>query len=151
MGAGEPHRRMAGNRVEELEAKVRTLEATVDGLTDELVETKERLHALEAEVGVEPDVLEGRLTRRDATRESSGRGSAGGSAGASASGAGGARGTDAPAGSAADPAGDGTADADGGTAEGADAAAESADGVNTDEGDGEDNADSESGDDIIVA
>lgn len=54
---------MSGNRVEELEAKVRTLEATVDGLTDELVETKERLHALEEEVGVEGDVLEGRPRR----------------------------------------------------------------------------------------
>ncbi len=138
---------MAGNRVEELEAKVRTLEATVDGLTDELVETKERLHALEAEVGVEPDVLEGRLTRRDATRGASGQGSAG----RSASSTGGARGTDASDGSAAGTAGDRTADTDGGTAEGDDAAAESADGVNTDEGDGEDNADSESGDDIIVA
>ncbi|MES3517311.1 MAG: bZIP transcription factor [Natronomonas sp.] len=38
---------MAGNRVEELETKVRELEATIDGLTDELVETKERLHELE--------------------------------------------------------------------------------------------------------
>lgn len=56
---------MAGNRVEDLEAKVRELEATIDGLTDELVETKERLHALEDETGVEPDVLEGRLTRSE--------------------------------------------------------------------------------------
>jgi len=44
---------MTGNRVEELEAKVRSLEATVDGLTDELVECKERIQHLEAEV--EPD------------------------------------------------------------------------------------------------
>ena len=49
---------MSGNRVEKLEAKVRELEATVEGLTDELVETKERLEAVEDETGVEPDVFE---------------------------------------------------------------------------------------------
>lgn len=38
---------MSGNRVEELEAKVRDLEATVEGLTDELVECKVRLRELE--------------------------------------------------------------------------------------------------------
>lgn len=54
---------MSGNRVEKLEAKVRELEATIEGLTDELVETKERLGAIEDEAGIEPDVLEGRLTR----------------------------------------------------------------------------------------
>jgi uncharacterized coiled-coil protein SlyX len=54
---------MAGNRVEELEAKVRELEATIDGLTDELVETKERLQAVEEETGVETDVLAGRPSR----------------------------------------------------------------------------------------
>lgn len=48
---------MSGNRVEELEAKVRELEATIDGLTDELVETKERLQVLEEESDVETDVL----------------------------------------------------------------------------------------------
>jgi hypothetical protein len=53
---------MSGNRVEELEAKVRELEATIEGLTDELVETKERLGAIEDETGVQPDVLEGRGT-----------------------------------------------------------------------------------------
>jgi uncharacterized coiled-coil DUF342 family protein len=41
---------MTGNRVEELEEKVRSLEATVDGLTDELVECKERIEHLEAEL-----------------------------------------------------------------------------------------------------
>jgi uncharacterized coiled-coil DUF342 family protein len=46
---------MTGNRVEELEAKVRSLEATVDGLTDELVECKERIQHLEAEVDPEPN------------------------------------------------------------------------------------------------
>lgn len=51
---------MSGNRVEELEAKVRELEATIQGLTDELVETKERLEAIEEETGVTPDVFESR-------------------------------------------------------------------------------------------
>ena len=59
---------MSGNRVEKLEAKVRELEATIDGLTDELVETKERLGAIEDEAGIEPDVLEGRLTRTRSQR-----------------------------------------------------------------------------------
>jgi hypothetical protein len=54
---------MSGNRVEELEAKVRELEATVDGLTDELVETKERLETIEDETGIEPDVFESGRTR----------------------------------------------------------------------------------------
>ncbi len=56
---------MSGNRVEELEANVRKLQATVDGLTDELVETKERLRAVEDETGVEPEIIEGRAARRD--------------------------------------------------------------------------------------
>jgi hypothetical protein len=51
---------MSGNRVEKLEGKVRELEATIDGLTDELVETKERLGAIEDEAGIEPDVLKRR-------------------------------------------------------------------------------------------
>jgi len=54
---------MSGNRVEELEAKVRELEATIDGLTDELVETKERLGTIEEETGIEPDALDGWGTR----------------------------------------------------------------------------------------
>jgi uncharacterized coiled-coil protein SlyX len=41
------------NRVEELESKVAELQAAVDGLTEELVETRERLHQLESEHGVE--------------------------------------------------------------------------------------------------
>ena len=61
---------MSGNRVDELEAKVRQLEATTDGLTDELVETKERLGAIEDEAGIEPEVLEGRLTRSGRSDES---------------------------------------------------------------------------------
>jgi hypothetical protein len=38
---------MCGNRVEELEARVNELEASVEGLTDELVECKVRLRELE--------------------------------------------------------------------------------------------------------
>ncbi len=53
---------MAGNRVDELEAKVQELEATVDGLTDELVETKERLQALEDDADESYDILEGGST-----------------------------------------------------------------------------------------
>lgn len=41
------------NRVEELESKVAELQAAVDGLTEELVETRERLRQLESEHGVE--------------------------------------------------------------------------------------------------
>jgi len=40
------------NRVEELESKVTNLEAAVDGLTEELVETRERLKQLEEDEGV---------------------------------------------------------------------------------------------------
>ena len=41
------------NRVEQLEATVSELESTVRGLTEELVETKERLRALENELDVD--------------------------------------------------------------------------------------------------
>lgn len=103
---------MAGNRVEELEAKVRELEATIDGLTDELVETKERLQAIEDETGVQADVLERRSTAaRDRNAE--------------------------PDRTEEEPA--------------ADAGNESADDVNSDEAEGQDDADSGSSDDIIVA
>ncbi|WP_299264281.1 DUF7518 family protein [Halorientalis sp.] len=51
----------SGNRVEELESRVNELEATVDGLTDELVECKVRIRELEnvvdAEVGL--DTIDG--------------------------------------------------------------------------------------------
>jgi len=47
----------SGNRVEELESKVQELEATVDGLSDELIECKVRVRELEnvvdAEVGLD--------------------------------------------------------------------------------------------------
>ncbi|MFD1511844.1 DUF7518 family protein [Halomarina rubra] len=55
----------SGNRVEELEARVKQLEASVTGLTDELVECKERLQALEDEVDPEMDIIEGQPTRVD--------------------------------------------------------------------------------------
>ncbi|QCJ47493.1 MULTISPECIES: DUF7518 family protein [Haloprofundus] len=42
------------NRVEELESQVSELRAAVDGLTEELVETKERLRQLEAATDAEP-------------------------------------------------------------------------------------------------
>jgi chromosome segregation ATPase len=45
---------MPGNRVKELEAKVAELESTVGGLTEELVEAKERIRDLEAELQPEP-------------------------------------------------------------------------------------------------
>jgi peptidoglycan hydrolase CwlO-like protein len=38
---------MCGNRVDELEEQVQELQATVDGLTDELVECKVRIRELE--------------------------------------------------------------------------------------------------------
>jgi uncharacterized coiled-coil protein SlyX len=102
---------MSGNRVEELEAKVRELEATIDGLTDELVETKERLQVLEEGSDVDTDVLSRSSNGTASTR---------------------------------------TEQATQEQADGEEADA-SADEVNTDEDDGEDNTDSESGDDIIVA
>jgi predicted nucleic acid-binding Zn-ribbon protein len=55
----------SGNRVEELEERVKQLEASVTGLTDELVECKERLRALEDEVDPEMDIIEGQPTRTD--------------------------------------------------------------------------------------
>jgi uncharacterized coiled-coil protein SlyX len=41
------------NRVEELESQVAELQAAVDGLTEELVETRERLRQLEEDDGVD--------------------------------------------------------------------------------------------------
>jgi hypothetical protein len=41
------------NRVEELESKVAELQAAVNGLTEELVETKERVRLLEEEIEVD--------------------------------------------------------------------------------------------------
>ena len=68
---------MSGNRVEELEAKVRQQQATIDGLTDELMETKERLHVLEEEVDpdLNMDIIEGRPTKTPETQTGNGNGS----------------------------------------------------------------------------
>lgn len=44
---------MSRNRVEELEATVAELQSTVEGLTEELVESKERIRVLEAELDTE--------------------------------------------------------------------------------------------------
>jgi hypothetical protein len=65
---------MSGNRVEELEAKTRELQATVDGLTDELLETKERLRVLEEEVDpdLDMDIIEGQPTSRPETQTNGG-------------------------------------------------------------------------------
>ncbi|WP_265110395.1 DUF7518 family protein [Halosolutus halophilus] len=41
---------MPKNRVEQLESTVAELESTVEGLTDELIEAKERIRVLEAEL-----------------------------------------------------------------------------------------------------
>jgi TolA-binding protein len=62
--------RMSGNRVEELEARVRELQATVDGLTDELLETKERLRAMEEEVDpdLDMDIIEGQPPQSPGTQ-----------------------------------------------------------------------------------
>ena len=45
---------MPRNRVEELESTVRELESTVEGLTEELVESKERIRVLEELLDAEP-------------------------------------------------------------------------------------------------
>ena len=46
------------NRVEELESKVTELQAAVNGLTEELVETKERVRQLEEEAKVQVSASE---------------------------------------------------------------------------------------------
>ncbi|QLH81924.1 DUF7518 family protein [Halosimplex pelagicum] len=74
---------MCGNRVEELESRVKELEASVEGLTDELVECKVRLRELEnavdedigftpdeaAEPSESPDEVEADRTKTEATEE----------------------------------------------------------------------------------
>jgi len=61
---------MTGNRVEELEGEVQELRATVSGLTDELVETKERLRLIEDHFGPElDDIISGKTTRTEARSE----------------------------------------------------------------------------------
>jgi uncharacterized coiled-coil protein SlyX len=48
----------SGNRVEELETRIRELEATVTGLTDELLECKQRLDELEERGDTDRDTIE---------------------------------------------------------------------------------------------
>ena len=50
---------MCGNRVEELESRVKELEASVEGLTDELVECKVRVRELENAVDDELGFIPG--------------------------------------------------------------------------------------------
>ncbi|MFT4880302.1 MAG: hypothetical protein ACI9CA_001720 [Natronomonas sp.] len=50
---------MCGNRVEELESRVKELEASVTGLTDELVECKVRVRELENAVDEELGFIPG--------------------------------------------------------------------------------------------
>lgn len=52
---------MGRSDVEELENRIRELEATVTGLTDELLECKQRIDELEDVVDAESDVMEGPL------------------------------------------------------------------------------------------
>ena len=76
MSGGAGNDRMSGNRVEELEMRVRELQATVDGLTDELLETKERLRVLEEEVDpdLDMDIIEGRPPSSPETQTNGGGG-----------------------------------------------------------------------------
>ena len=55
---------MCGNRVDELESRVQELEASVEGLTDELVECKVRLRELEAAVDEDLGFVPERRTDR---------------------------------------------------------------------------------------
>ncbi|WP_114577757.1 hypothetical protein [Saliphagus sp. LR7] len=61
---------MPANRVEELERTVEEMQSTVGGLTDELVEAKERIRVLEAELDTDaptrvPERREGREDGED--------------------------------------------------------------------------------------
>jgi len=62
---------MCGNRVEELESRVQELEASVEGLTDELVECKVRLRELESavdeDIGFGPSDAEAEEEKVDTT------------------------------------------------------------------------------------
>jgi len=58
------------NRVEQLEATVSELESTIEGLTEELVETKERVRVMEAELDVDAaDVVEPRREKEAPAKE----------------------------------------------------------------------------------
>jgi len=59
---------MAKNRVEDLESRVSALEATIRGLTEELVEANERLRILESHVDVESAEKRRAADRKEAKR-----------------------------------------------------------------------------------
>lgn len=61
---------MCGNRVEELESRVQELEASVDGLTDELIECKVRMRELEDAADVDLE-YPGRATEESTPAEAS--------------------------------------------------------------------------------
>ena len=84
-----PLESMPRNRVEQLESTVVELESTIEGLTDELVEAKERIRVLEAELDTEvptrvperrvverreaaPDDVEAATAQADASEEPEG-------------------------------------------------------------------------------
>jgi len=64
---------MCGNRVEELESRVKELEASVEGLTDELVECKVRLReiedAVDEDLGFVPEPSTDEEPAEDGTEE----------------------------------------------------------------------------------
>jgi uncharacterized coiled-coil protein SlyX len=59
---------MAKNRVEDLESRVSALEATIRGLTEELVEANERLRILESHVDVASAEKRRAADRKEAKR-----------------------------------------------------------------------------------
>ena len=63
---------MCGNRVEELESRVQELEASVEGLTDELVECKVRLRELENAVDADLGFVPKSASDDSPTADSSG-------------------------------------------------------------------------------
>lgn len=56
---------MTDDRVERLESRIRELEATINGLTDELVDAKGRVQALENAAGFDGSRERGGSTRND--------------------------------------------------------------------------------------
>ncbi|MFD1563858.1 hypothetical protein ACFR99_09885 [Haloarchaeobius amylolyticus] len=60
---------MSNNRVEQLESTVAELESTVTGLTEELIEAKERIRVLEAELDADTPT---RVPERRNTESASG-------------------------------------------------------------------------------
>ncbi|GAB3684162.1 hypothetical protein GCM10028857_12780 [Salinarchaeum chitinilyticum] len=57
------------NRVEQLETTVSELESTIEGLTEELVETKERLRVIESQLDVDAADVVQETQIRDASAE----------------------------------------------------------------------------------